>query len=468
MRACGRGTVTLELRCARQKYSIQLENVLYIPKMKNNLFSLGRWEANGCYYSGQQGKINLFSQNGACVPQGQKIENNLYKICLYLPSHNHTGRNDFEHAFASSLRTPTWESWHKRFGHISYSGLQHLHDLQLVNGFTIDEQSPKPDCIACIEVKQTVKPFGKDVIHNTTTGELTHIDLWGKYPVTSIHRNQYYILMVDDSTRHVTLNFLKLKSQAPKHIQNYLTHLTTKNKRPRAIRVDRGGEFLNAQLENWCQENGIQIEATALYSPSQNGVAERMNRTLVELARAMLIANNVPEFLWKPAVAHAAYLWNQSFTHSVPCTPYEQWHMLKPNIAHLHEYGTLVWILMQGQKLPCKMMQKLQRKIFVGYDNRAKAVKYYNTETRKILTSRNFHFLALEEKGSCNEEIMVAPDTSHEGELEGGTQDTGDGAHGEAGTKKVSETIHDSTILRDNRDSLKRKSEEEDTELQKM
>jgi len=102
---------------------------------------------------------------------------------------------------------------------------------------------------------------------------------------------------------------------------------------------------------------------------------------------------------------------------------------------------------MQGQKLPCKMMQKLQQKIFIGYDDGAKAVKYYNAETWKILTFRNFRFLALEEKGSHDKEIMVAPDTLREGELEGGTRDTGDGAHGEAGTKKVSETIHDSTIL---------------------
>jgi len=76
---------------------------------------------------------------------------------------------------------------------------------------------------------------------------------------------------------------------------------------------------------------------------------------------------------------------------------------------------------MQGQKLPQKMMQKLQRKIFISYDDGAKAVKYYNTETWKILTSRNFCFLALEEKGSHDEEIVVTPDTLCEGELEGGT-----------------------------------------------
>src|SRR6267142_5761211 len=99
---------------------------------------------------------------------------------------------------------------------------------------------------------------------------------------------------------------------------------------------------MNTELGQWCREHGIEIQATALYSPLQNGVAEHMNRTLVELACAMLLGQKLPEFLWEPAVVHAAYLWNRSFTHMVPCTPYEQWHMLKPNIAHLHKYGTPV------------------------------------------------------------------------------------------------------------------------------
>jgi len=55
----------------------------------------------------------------------------------------------------------SWETWHKHFGHISYSGLQKLLNLKLVNRFNVDTQTPKPDCIPCTEAKQTVKPFNE-------------------------------------------------------------------------------------------------------------------------------------------------------------------------------------------------------------------------------------------------------------------------------------------------------------------
>ncbi|KAF9460598.1 hypothetical protein BDZ94DRAFT_1141706, partial [Collybia nuda] len=87
---------------------------------------------------------------------------------------------------------------HKRFGHISYSGLQRLLDKNLVEGFSVDTRTEKPDCIACTEAKQTVEPFGKATNRKTEPGELTHMDLWGKYSIASINGNQYYIVFVDD------------------------------------------------------------------------------------------------------------------------------------------------------------------------------------------------------------------------------------------------------------------------------
>lgn len=77
---------------------------------------------------------------------------------------------------------------------------------------------------------------------------------------------------------------------------------------PHAFRCDQGAEFLNDKLVLWLREQGIELQTTAPYSPSQNGAAERLNRTLVELARAMMIGANVPMFLWEYALQHAAYL----------------------------------------------------------------------------------------------------------------------------------------------------------------
>jgi transposase InsO family protein len=112
--------------------------------------------------------------------------------------------------------------------------------------------------------------------------------------------------------------------------------LITQGRTPKAIQIDRGKEFINNKLEKWCKEKGIEIHLTAPYSPSQNGVAERMNRTLVELRRAMLTAQDLLEFLWEYAILHAAYLQNLSFTKRLENqTPYQGWHNRKPDVSHL-------------------------------------------------------------------------------------------------------------------------------------
>lgn len=111
-------------------------------------------------------------------------------------------------------------------------------------------------------------------------------------------------------------------------------------------------EFVNESLKNWCHSQGIELQVTALYSPSQNRVAEHMNHMLVELAHTMLTATELPEFLWEPAVAHAAYMRNLSYMKPrANATPYQIWHSIRPNVAHLREFGAPVWVLLQGQRV---------------------------------------------------------------------------------------------------------------------
>jgi len=152
--------------------------------------------------------------------------------------------------------------------------------------------------------------------------------------------------------------------------------------------MDRGTEFVNKSLQDWSNTQGIQLQLTAPYSPLQNGVAKWMNRTLVELSYTMLVASKLPEFLWEPAVAHAAYLQNMSYTMSlVNAMPYQIWHGRKPNVSNLHEFGMPVWVLMQGQTIQHKMLPKLQRQAYVRYNEGSKAIQYYNAATKNILTS---------------------------------------------------------------------------------
>ena len=124
----------------------------------------------------------------------------------------------------------------------------------IVEGFTVNDCTLKPDCKACTESKHFVNPFpNKAQRCAKKLGEFIHIDLWGKSLNASIHGNQYYISYVDDCTQHILVHFLKLKTEAVQKIEDYLTFLKNNGMKPCAIHVDGGGEFINNDLQKWCQ-----------------------------------------------------------------------------------------------------------------------------------------------------------------------------------------------------------------------
>ena len=143
-----------------------------------------------------------------------------------------------------------------------------------------------------------------------------------------------------------------------------------------------------------------------------------MNRTLAKLMCAMLIAWEVPTFLWPEAVVHATYLRNRTHTwvldRSTPLESCGQW----PNVSHLQEFGSPVWVLIEGQNIS-KLEPKSEQHTFVGFADGPKAVRYYNKRTHQVCVSRNYHFPNLETSAhpSANCEPLV-PCASSEGERE--------------------------------------------------
>ena len=127
----------------------------------------------------------------------------------------------------------------------------------------------------------------------TKNGQCTHVDLWGKMPITSIKGYSYFINFTDDKAQWATVEGLKQKKKVTQKVKDYISYLKTHGMMPEAIWCDEG-EFLNVELTNWLKGQGVVVKFTAPYSPSQNGVAERQNRTLVELARAMINAQKLP------------------------------------------------------------------------------------------------------------------------------------------------------------------------------
>ena len=111
------------------------------------------------------------------------------------------------------------------------------------------------------------------------------------------------------------------------------------------FRLDNGGEYVSGTFAQWCQDRGIGQQFSSPYSPQQNGRAERLNRTLLEKVRAMLLDSGMSEGFWVEAFKTANYLRIRSaVTHSENQTPYEMFTGTKPTIAHLHVLGSTCYV----------------------------------------------------------------------------------------------------------------------------
>ena len=243
------GTVSLVAQYGTQKHIIHLENVNYIPSNRWNIFALGQWDSQECQYQAMQGMLTLFNYYKLLVIKGHKITTNIYKFHMVPNNMSNLGKSKV-YFFSCNEPKQSWEIWHHQFGHISYNGLKTLHKQHLIDRMTVDPNTPTPDCVSCTEAKHTVTPFSlKSENICKRKGELTHIDLWGKYNVTSISGHQYYLLMVDDAMWCVTVCFLKVKHEASQQVKNYLAHLQVRSVAMYVIRVDRGTEFINKDLQ---------------------------------------------------------------------------------------------------------------------------------------------------------------------------------------------------------------------------
>jgi len=200
-------------------------------------------------------------------------------------------------------------------------------------------------------------------------------------------------LFVDDYSRCVTIKYLKTKNQATEKCKDYLTYIERqRGVLPKALHADNGREYVNNDLIVWCESKGIKFETTAPYSPEQNGVAEQMNCTLVELLHAMLIACNLPSFLWPEAVTYAAYVHNHSHTWALDnSTPIQMWSGQQPDVSHLQEFGSPVWVLLEGQNIS-KLEPKSKSYPFMGFEDGPKAIRYYDAHTQQIHVTRNYTF----------------------------------------------------------------------------
>jgi hypothetical protein len=223
--------------------------------------------------------------------------------------------------------------------------------------------------------------------------ELLHMDLFGPIAYISIGGSKYCLVIVDDYSRFTWVFFLQEKSQTQETLKGFLRQAQNKFRlRIKKIRSDNGTEFKNSQIEGFLEEEGIKHEFSSPYTPQQNGVVERKNRTLLDMARTMLDEYKTPDRFWAEAINTAYYSINRLYLHRIlKKTSYELFTGKKPNVSYFRVFGSKCFIhIKRGRK--SKFAPKAVEGFLLGYDSNTRAYRVFNRSTRLVEVSCDIVF----------------------------------------------------------------------------
>nr|GFB58473.1 retrovirus-related Pol polyprotein from transposon TNT 1-94 [Tanacetum cinerariifolium] len=272
----GRGTAMVTAHNEKKL----IRDVNFAPCLAHNLLSVGQLMESGHSVLFDDGECVVTNKaTGKAVAHARMSANRMFPLVFS----SHT-----ESVMISKIMEET-ELWHLRYGHLYIKGLQLLKNKQMVNDIP-DIKSLTHVCEGCVLGKQAKNsfPVGKSK-RATNVLELIHADLCGPMKSESLAGSKYFLLFIDDYSRMSWVYFLKLKSESFECFKKFKAMVEKQSgKVVKVLRTDRGGEFLSKEFTNFCDEEGIKRELTAPHTPEQNGVAERKNRTVVEMARSMM------------------------------------------------------------------------------------------------------------------------------------------------------------------------------------
>lgn len=386
---------------------ITLRDVLYVPSLKCNFLSVSKAAKCGNKITFNDSSAVIINSSGAILISA-KMCGNLYvykseDTQLYGMSASEVDNNN------------NYQKWHERYGHLNIKSLKCLSQNNLVRGMEIKKFPNSASCATCFKGKISVLPFAKNnSIRSSAVLELIHSDICGPMRTNSLGGYKYFALFIDDFSRMTFVYFLKNKSDILDEFKKFKVRVELETgSKIKMLRTDNGREYVNTEFNRFLDNEGVRRKLTVQYTPQQNGVAERANRTLVEMARCMLLSSSLPESLWGEAINTSVYLRNRSPTNLLHCTPYEAWSRRKPSVNHLRVFGCKA-VVLDKRIGKSKFAPKGIECVMVGYSTESNAYRVYNPANRTILKSRDIKFIEKSANpfSSSNEYTIVEANTA--------------------------------------------------------
>lgn len=374
----GVGSILLKPTSECSDETFLLANVLYVPKLDSNLLSAGRIEEMGITVCFQDGKAVMRDPKQGKVILTAHRQDRLYKI------------KEITHKACFSKYE---KLMHRRLGHFHKDAIKKL----------VKEDKPGKEeasdegniCSTCILGKMKKSPFPKGEAERASRPlELIHSDVAGPIKPTSKGGSKYIVTFIDDYSRYVVVKLMKTKDEVLEKFIEYKNKVENfHGLKITAIRSDNGGEYISEEFEDLLFQNGISRQRTVPRTPEQNGVAEKMNHTLLDMTRCLLIESSIPNELWADAVATACYLRNKCPSKAINGNiPEELWTGKQATTSHLKIFGCRAFSHIDKSQQKGKLGRRSQECVFVGYPEGIKGYKLWNVEDDKFFVSRNVKF----------------------------------------------------------------------------
>lgn len=355
-----------------------LKDVRHVPDLRLNLISGIALDKQG--YESHFGKGTWKLLKGVMILARGHICGNLYKTHVKVCSDS---LNVMEKEASQNL-------WHQRLGHMSEKGISILTKKQLIR---MDKNAALDPCNHCLFGKQHRVSFTFSSTRKSELLSLVHSDICGPMEEKSLGGNRYFLTFIDDASRKVWVYFLKTKDQAFDYFKIFHAMVERETgKKLKCLRSDNGGEYTSKEFDSYCKRQGIRHEKTVPRTPQHNGVAERMNRTIMERVRSMISMAKLPKPFWGEAVRAACYLINRS--PSAPLNfevPEKIWSGKNPSYSHLRVFGCLAHAhvskelrkKLDGRTIPC---------IFIGYGDEEFGYRLWDPIHKTVIRSRDVVF----------------------------------------------------------------------------
>ena len=296
VKAEGKGSVCLRIRDNKQaERKISLSRVLFVPDLSCNLFSVRDITDKGNRMMFDDITCNVITRGDIVIASGYK-RGNLYVL---------DGTADRQPDEALVAAQPSSDLWHQRLAHVNDKMLDKLVSCD-VSGVDLKTVEPRSFCEGCVQGKATkhkLKPLGE--IRSTRRLEKVHSDVCGPMQTASNSGKKYMVTFVDDYSRTCAVYFMAHKSDTFAMFQEFHAKVAGESgERIGVLKTDGGGEYRSREFADYLRKQQIAHEVTVPDSPEMIGIAERMNRTILEKAKCMCVHADLPKSLWAE-VLHA-------------------------------------------------------------------------------------------------------------------------------------------------------------------